>query len=72
VSLTLSALGWTWRRVGGSHVAHLTPATILRGSRSACNRLALWDLTLELPSGLLGETPLCKACAAYGARGGGA
>jgi len=68
MTATLVQLGWIWRRVGGSQVAHLTPATILRGSRTACNRLALWDLTLELPSGLLGETPLCKACAAYGAR----
>ena len=69
MTATLAALGWTWKRVGGSQVAHLVPGTVLRGSRTACKRIAVYDLTLELPSGLLGETRLCRACAAYGAGG---
>lgn len=57
-------LGWRWRRVAGSHVAHLVPKHLGRWSATACNRLAVTseDL-LETPDGLLTEVPLCKRCA---------
>lgn len=64
----LLALGWSWRRVSGSAVVHLVPGTILRDSRTACNRLSVYDTTVEVPSVLVGELRRCMACAAYGGR----
>ena len=62
----LVAQGWSWSRVGGSSVAHLVPGTILRRSRTACSRLAVFDMTLASPAGLLEDLPQCQACKAYG------
>jgi hypothetical protein len=66
----LLALGWRWCRVSGSAVVHLVPGTILRGSRTACNRLSVYDATVEVPAPLIGELRRCMACEAYGGRGG--
>lgn len=60
----LVAQGWRWARVGGSQVLHLVPGTVLRLSRTACYRLAVYDATLETPVGLLGEVKRCQACRA--------
>jgi hypothetical protein len=59
----LTQLSWRWRRVGGSHVAHLVPARIGTHSRTACNRLPVSEATLETPVGLLTEVELCSVCA---------
>lgn len=62
--MTLSALSWRWCRVGGSTVVHLVPGTVLRLSRTACNRLPVFDMTLETPVGLLEDAKHCQACRA--------
>jgi hypothetical protein len=60
----LTNLGWRYRRVAGSAVAHLVPARLGPLSRSACNRLSVTDEdVLETPVGLLTEIPLCRDCA---------
>lgn len=66
--MTLLALGWRWARVGGSQVLHLVPGTILRSSRTACNRLPVYDATIELPAGLIADVRRCMGCEAYGGR----
>ena len=64
----LLALGWSWRHVSGSAVVHLVPGQIGRLSRTACNRLSVYDTAVEVPSGLVGELRRCMACEAYGGR----
>lgn len=60
-------LGWRWRRVAGSGVAHLVPAHPGRLSRTACQRLPVSsEDVLETPVGLLTEVALCQACAKDG------
>jgi len=66
MTLTLSALGWRWSRVGGSQVLHLVPADIRHSSRTACYRLAVYDQVLETPEGLLHEVRRCQDCLARG------
>lgn len=66
MTLPLVAIGWQWRRVSGSAVVHLVPGTILRGSRTACSRLSVYDTTIEVPAALIGELRRCMACEAYG------
>jgi hypothetical protein len=66
--MTLVAIGWRWSRVGGSAVLHLVPATVLRSSRTACYRLAVYDQVLETPAGLLHEVRRCQDCLARGGR----
>jgi len=66
MSVPLVTLGWQWRRVAGSSVLHLVPGTILRSSRTACNRLSVWDTTIEVPGVLFGQARRCMACSAYG------
>jgi len=68
MSATLVQLGWRWCRVSGSAVVHLVPGTILRGSRTACNRLSVWDTTVEVPAPLVGDLRRCMACYAKGGR----
>jgi hypothetical protein len=55
-------LGWRWRRVSGSRVAHLVPPHPGHHSRTACNRLPVTEATLETPAGLLTEVELCSVC----------
>lgn len=59
---TLAALGWSWKRVGGSQVLHLVPPDVRRSSRTACYRLAVFDMLLSTPEGLFGEVRTCQDC----------
>lgn len=68
MSLPLTALNWRWCRVSGSAVVHLVPPTILRGSRTACGRLSVYDVTIELPAPLIGDVRRCQACYAKAGR----
>lgn len=61
----LVELGWAWCRVNGSGVAHLCPPVPMPRSRSACNRLPVWEASLLVTD----AAPRCLACQAYGARG---
>lgn len=55
-------LGWRWRSVNGSGVAHLVPAKPGKGSRTACNRLPVPSEEV-LAAPLFFELPLCERCA---------
>jgi hypothetical protein len=68
MSGVLVSTGYRWCRVGGSTVLHLVPPTILARSRTACSRLAVYDMTLTTPLGLLEELKHCQGCAAMGGR----
>lgn len=67
--MTLTAIGWSWSRVGGSAVLHLVPPDVRRSSRTACYRLAVFDMVLTTPEGLFGEVKRCQDCSARGGRG---
>lgn len=59
-----AALGWRWRTVNDSNVAHLVPATPGRGSRTACNRLPVPTEDVLGPATTLWNDalPLCDRC----------
>lgn len=58
-----SDLGWRWRVVDGSRVAHLVPARLGPLSRSACHRLSVQaEDQLEEPVGLLTHMARCEPC----------
>jgi hypothetical protein len=59
---TFAQLGWRWRSVNGSNVAHLVPAKPGKGSRTACNRLPVPSAEV-LTATLFAEIPLCERCA---------
>ena len=64
LSHQLSDMGWRWRVVRASRVAHLVPARLGPLSRSACKRYGVTDEEdLEQPVGLLAEIPRCDECA---------
>lgn len=67
MSALLLDQGWRWSIVNGRGVAHLCPGVILRGSRTACHRIALAGAHLEEQLGALYEEPKrCRSCAKAG------
>lgn len=64
MTTVMKSLGWRWRRVGDSPVAHFVPASPGKGSRTACNLLPVPDESiLGDPVGLWSGLPLCPRCA---------
>lgn len=58
---TYTSLGWSWRLVGGSGLLHLVPGTILRLSRTACQR-SLAGVAVTEPLQLTGDDEKCVTC----------
>lgn len=56
-------LGWRWRRVNNSPLAHLVPPDPGKGSRTACNALPVNSAEqLTMPMSFVTDIPQCARC----------
>jgi hypothetical protein len=65
-----TAIGWEWRRVADSEVAHLVPRHPGPLSRTLCGYRGAYDTLLETPRGLLSDLEHCGRCTDKNGTGG--